>query len=171
MDAAQPGQLRQGRFDRTIEAALGLGTACVLFSMMVLTCVDVVGRYFFNSPVQGGLELTEMMLAATIFSAMPLVTLREEHVVIDLLDSFMPDWLLRVQHIAACLVGAFALSVLTWRLWVRGEQLQTGETTAVLGIPVAPYAYGMSALMAFNIAILLVLAFRTPRRQSPVAGG
>jgi TRAP-type C4-dicarboxylate transport system permease small subunit len=170
MDAA-PRQFLEGRFDRWIEAALGLATACVLFGMMLLTCADVVGRYFFNSPVQGGLELTEMMLAAAIFSAMPLVTLREEHVVIDLLDSFMPDRLLRIQHVAACLVGAFALSVLTWRLWVRGEQLQTGETTAVLGIPVAPYAYAMSALMAVNIAILLVLALRTPRKQSPVAGG
>lgn len=174
MDAAAPARRSpppEGRLDRLVEAALGLVTACVLFSLMALTGVDVVGRYFFNSPLQGGLELTEMLLAATIFSAMPLVTLREEHVVIDLLDAVSADWVLRVQHVAACLIGAFALSVLTWRLWLRGDQLQTGETTAVLRIPVAPFAYAMSALMAVNIVILLVLVFRKPRRQTPGASG
>jgi TRAP-type C4-dicarboxylate transport system permease small subunit len=135
--------------------------------MMAITCVDVVGRYFFNAPLQGALEITELMLAATIFSALPLVTLREEHVVIDLLDSFMSEWMLRAQHVFACLVGAFALAVLTWRLWERGVQLQTGETTVVLRIPVAPFAYGMSMLVAVNIVILLVLVFRKPHRHSP----
>jgi TRAP-type C4-dicarboxylate transport system permease small subunit len=146
-------------------------TAWILFCMMVLTCADVIGRYFFNRPVQGGLELTEMLLAATIFSAMPLVTLREEHVVIDLLDNVSPEWWIRAEHVAACLIGAFALGVLTWRLWLRGDQLQTGETTAVLRIPVAPFAYAMSLLVAANIPILLALAARPLRRQEPGGGG
>jgi TRAP-type C4-dicarboxylate transport system permease small subunit len=111
------------------------------------------------------------MLAATIFSALPLVTLREEHVVIDLLDSSMPDRMFRVQHVLACLIGAFALAVLAWRLWERGIQLGTGETTVVLRIPVAPFAYGMSVLVALNIVILLVLAFRKPCRHKPGAYG
>jgi TRAP-type mannitol/chloroaromatic compound transport system permease small subunit len=42
--------------------------AAVLMALMVLTCVDVGGRYFFNRPVWGAFELTEMMLAALIFA-------------------------------------------------------------------------------------------------------
>jgi hypothetical protein len=37
----------------------------------------------------------------------------------------------------------------------------------VLRIPVAPFAYGMSMLVAVNIVILLVLVFRKPHRHSP----
>ena len=29
-----------------------------LFIMMAMTCVDVAGRYFFNSPLDGATELT-----------------------------------------------------------------------------------------------------------------
>ncbi|MDW8469595.1 MAG: TRAP transporter small permease subunit [Burkholderiales bacterium] len=52
----------------------------MLFAMMALTCVDVVGRYLLTRPVPGALEIIEILVAATVFLALPLVTLREEHV-------------------------------------------------------------------------------------------
>ena len=75
------------QFDRVVAPALGALAALVLFAMMMLTCVDVIGRYFFSRPIFGGFELTEMMLAAMIFLGLPLVTLRNEHVTVDVLDS------------------------------------------------------------------------------------
>ena len=63
--------------DRVVHWAtrlLGLGAAVLLFAMMVLTFVDVWGRYFFNSPVPGGFEVTELMMAALIFAGLPLAT-------------------------------------------------------------------------------------------------
>ena len=61
----------------------------VLFVMMMLTAVDVVGRYVLNRPVAGGFEITEMMLAALIYCGLPLVSQRREHIVIDTFDHFM----------------------------------------------------------------------------------
>lgn len=157
----------QRRLDRVVEAALGCAIAAVLFAMMVLTCVDVVGRYFFNAPLHGGLEVTELLLAATIFLALPLVTLRDEHVAVDVLDALTPPWLLRTQHIASCLIGAGALAVLAWQLWVRGERLlRVGQTTSVLEIKLAPIAYGMSVLVALTAAVLLLIAWRAGRRAA-----
>ncbi len=77
----------------------------VLFAMMVLTCVDVVGRYFLSRPIFGAFEITEMLLAALIFAGLPLVTLRNEHVTVDVLDPITPDWLFRIQHVVACALG------------------------------------------------------------------
>jgi TRAP-type C4-dicarboxylate transport system permease small subunit len=54
------------RFGVWLEAVLGFTSAAVLFLMMFVTAVDVVGRYVFNKPLNGGFELTEMMLAALI---------------------------------------------------------------------------------------------------------
>ena len=109
---------------------LGYVAGILLFCLMTLTCVDVIGRYFFNMPVTGGFELTEMMLAALIFFGLPLVTIRNEHVMVDLLDPVTPDWLLRIQHIVSCLVCAVASGYLAWRLWLRASNMAAaGETT------------------------------------------
>ena len=42
--------------------------------MMMITAVDVAGRYLFNKPLAGGFELTEMLLAALIYCGLPLVS-------------------------------------------------------------------------------------------------
>ena len=65
---------------------LGAISATVLFVMMMITAIDVAGRYLFNKPLAGGFELTEMMLAALIYCGLPLVSKRREHIVIDTFD-------------------------------------------------------------------------------------
>jgi TRAP-type C4-dicarboxylate transport system permease small subunit len=160
------------RFDRAVAAALGLVAAALLFCLMALTCVDVVGRYFFNRPVQGGFEMTELLLAALIFAGLPLVTLRSEHVMVDLLDPVTPDWLFRIQHVLATLLGAACTAYLAWRLGLRAEELAArGETTSQLGFPIAWLAWAMSALMALTAAALVVVMLRPPQRHFPGEGG
>lgn len=153
-------------FDRRVAPVLGWFAAAVLFALMALTCADVAGRYLFNSPIWGAFELTEMMLAALIFAALPLVSLKNDHVTVDLFDPITPDWLLRIQHVAACVIGFACTAYLAWRLWIRaGNLLAAGETTAQLKITMAWLAYGMAVLMALAAAALLILALRRPRRH------
>lgn len=153
-------------FDRAIVPVLGYVAAAVMFGLMLVTCVDVVGRYFFNKPLWGGFELTEILLAALIFAGLPLVTLRNDHVTVDLLDPVVPDWLFRVQHVVACAIGFVCTGFLAWRLWLRAEHMdRAGETTAVLKIKLAWLTYSMSVLMACTAIALLVLLFRRPQRH------
>jgi TRAP-type C4-dicarboxylate transport system permease small subunit len=168
MDGRQP----LDQFDRAIVPALSAVAAAVLFAMMALTCVDVIGRYFFSHPIYGGFELTEMMLAAMIFIGLPLVTLRNDHITVDVLDPVTPDWLFRLQHVVACAVGAVATGYLAWRLLVRANTLYSaGETTAQLKIKLGYLAYAMSVLMALTALALIVLMTRQPQRTVPGEGG
>ena len=154
------------RAGQAAEAALGLAAAALLFVLMALTCVDVFGRYFLGRPVAGGLEITEILVAAIVFAALPLVTAREEHVMVDLFDALTPDWLLRVQYVAACLLSALVTGVLAWRLLVRaGRMMDYGDTTAVLRIPLHPLTYAMALLMALTALVFLWAAFRRPARR------
>jgi TRAP-type C4-dicarboxylate transport system permease small subunit len=154
-------------FDRVIGPLLGAIAGILLFCLMLLTCVDVIGRYFFNTPVAGGFELTEMTLAALIFFGLPLVTIRNEHVMVDLLDPITPDWLLRIQHVVSCLICAVATGYLAWRLWIRATNMAAaGETTAQLKLQIPYLTFAMSVLMAITALALLVLACRPPVRQS-----
>jgi TRAP-type C4-dicarboxylate transport system permease small subunit len=153
-------------FDRAVQSVLGALTALVLFVMMALTCVDVVGRYLFSRPVPGGLEIIEILVAATVFGALPLVTLREEHVTVDLLDAIVPDWLLRLQQVTACVLAAAVCGVAAWQLLLRANRmLDYGDTTAVLKITLYPLPYVMSAAMALVAVIFVMLAFRPPVRK------
>ena len=163
----QSGAGRLMLFDRIVEPVLGTFAAIILFVMMLLTCADVVGRYFLSMPIYGGFELTETMLACLIFAGLPLVTLQQEHVTVDVLDPVTPDWLLHIQHIVASLIGVAATGYLAWRLWVRGSNmLAAGETTAQLKIKLGYLAMAMSVLMALTALILVVVACRPPRRQA-----
>jgi TRAP-type C4-dicarboxylate transport system permease small subunit len=153
-------------FDRAVAPALGLIAGVVLFALMALTFVDVVGRYFLSQPVYGGFEITEMLLAALIFAALPLVTLRDEHITVDLLDPVTPDGVLWVQHVCACLAGFAFTGYLAWRLWIRAERMDAaGETTAQLKFKLSYLTYSMSVLMALTAVALLVLMFRRPQRH------
>jgi len=152
--------------ERTIAPALGCVAAVLMFCLMLLTCADVVARYFLDRPIAGGFELTEMLLAALIFAGLPLVTLRNEHVTVDLFDPITPDWLFRIQHFAGCAIGFACTGYLAWRLWLRAEHIdRAGETSAVLHFKLAWLTYSMSLLMAFTAAALLVLALRRAHRH------
>jgi TRAP-type C4-dicarboxylate transport system permease small subunit len=158
-------------FDRAVAPILGAVAAVVLFGLMALTCVDVVGRYFLSHPVYGAFEITEMALAALIFAGLPLVTLRNEHVTVDVLDPITPEWMFRIQHVVACAVGFLSTGYLAWRLWLRALSMDAaGETTAQLKFKLAYLTYAMSILMALTAVALLVLVFRRPHRSTPGEG-
>jgi len=153
-------------FDRVLTPVLGVVAAAVMFCLMAVTCVDVIGRYFFSMPVRGGFEITEMLLATLIFVGLPLVTLRNDHVTVDLLDPVVPNWLFRIQHVVACLIGFVATAYLSWRLGIRASSMiAAGETTAQLKLTIGYLTVAMSALMALTALSLLVLACRRPTRH------
>lgn len=146
--------------ERLASAAFRYVTASLLFLLMIVTCVDVLGRYFFNRPVYGGFELTEVVLAIMIFSALPLVTSANEHVTVDLM-SFGGSWVPTVQHFITNVVGFVVTAVLARQLWLRGVRLErAGETTVQIQIPMAYVTYTMSALMALTAVAFLIHAFR-----------
>ena len=61
-------------------------SSVVIFVMMVLTFVDVIGRYVFHSPIFGGTEIISALLALTIFSGLGVINARDEHITVELLD-------------------------------------------------------------------------------------
>ena len=59
--------------------------ACFILLWLVgLTCVDVVGRYFFRAPVTGATELVQISMAGIIFFSLPAMFLRDDQVIVDL---------------------------------------------------------------------------------------
>lgn len=143
-----------------LQKILGVIAAVVLFVMMLITAVDVIGRYFFNKPVAGGFEITEMSLAVLIYCALPLVSARREHIVIDTFDVFMSSgfktFLNRLSD-SICFAALLGVGYLLFRRAARVAEY--GDTTNVLQIPLAPVVYIMSIMIVIASLMHLVLVF------------
>lgn len=146
---------------KTIEGACGVTAALALFAIMALTFFDVGGRKLLSNSIPGSLELTELLMVAVIFAALPLVSLRGEHVVFDSLDSRLPPGVRRTQQALVHLLCAASMLGLAWLMWQTGSDFRAaGEVTAQLGIPKHPFIYGMGVLCGLTGVIHLILLAR-----------
>jgi len=148
------------RFDVVLQRALGVTSAVVLFAMMLVTAIDVAGRYVFNKPIPGGFELTEILLAALIYCGLPLVSARREHIVIDTFDPMFSKALKRGLDMVAEVVCAVALAGVGWLIFLRANRIvEYGDTTSVLKLPLAPVVYLMAVMITVAALIHLLLIF------------
>jgi len=87
---------------------LGVAVAAVAFAaMMIVTVVDVVGRYALNSPLTWSFDLiTAYLLVAGFFLAISATQANRQHINIDLIARSLPPRLR-----AALLAPAFATAV------------------------------------------------------------
>lgn len=157
----------KGRAERWLTRPLALLAAILLFTLMLLTCIDVAGRYLFNAPLQGATELTRLLMAGIIFAALPAVCLREAHVTVDLLDTLTPQWLVRARQLVINITCTVILAVISWRVWLLAVRAgQYGDRTEYLQIPVAPVVYfialmcAMAALVAAVVCVYYLIGRR-----------
>jgi TRAP-type C4-dicarboxylate transport system permease small subunit len=143
---------------RALDTLCGLLAAAALFGIMALTLVDVGGRKLLSTSVPGSLELTELMMVAVIFGALPLVALRGEHVVFDSIDPLLAARVRRLQGIVIDGLCALLLAGMAWLMWVKaGQMVEYGDTTAQLKIPQPPFVYAMSVLCGVTALVHLLL--------------
>ncbi len=110
--------------------------AFTLLSLMMITVIDVFGRYLFNRPLTGSTELTEIAVGIVVFSVFPLITWRDEQVVVDILDGFVPPRVHLIRTWLFNLIIGGSLVFLGQRIWVLGQRsLSYEEMTEYLGIP------------------------------------
>jgi len=154
---------------------LNLIASVTLFSLMVITCVDVIGRYVFNAPLSGSIELTEMALGILVFSVFPVNAWRNEHIVVDMLDKFTPPIVHLLRTVLLNVVAAIALFFVGQRIIVLANRsLSYGEESEYLAIPLGwamNFIGAMCWLSAFGLLTLGILsAYQRYRHHDVVVG-
>lgn len=143
---------------RHLEQALIYLACLALFSLMLLTFSDVILRSAFDSPVESATELTRLLMAIMVFSVLPAVSIRNEHIVVDLLDHLIgTGWLAKLK---SSLISLLCGGMLLWpaqRVIVLAERARDyGDVTEYLHIPQFYIAWFI-AIMTFVTAILLII--------------
>jgi TRAP-type C4-dicarboxylate transport system permease small subunit len=164
-EAPRAEALFPGRAGAWAAWALGTIAALDLAAMMTLTFLDVTGRKFFAHPIYGAYEITEFMMGVLIFSALPLVTARENHVTIDVFDHFIAPAIGRWQRFVVNLASTVVLAFLGWRLWIlSASHLRTHEVTMTLHIPHGPFSRAFAVLAILAAVACLVVTIEHLRR-------
>ena len=153
-----------------LEKVCGAIGGLALFAIMVLTFFDVGGRKFLSQSVTGSLELTEMLMVVVIFSTLPLVSLREEHVSFGSLDAFWSPWFLRLQRFVVQLACGLALLWVGYLMGLVGlENAASGEVSAQLEIPRYPFLFAMDVFCSLAGMVHVTLSF-TPAPEAGAGG-
>jgi TRAP-type C4-dicarboxylate transport system permease small subunit len=148
--------------------------AIILFLLVVLTCVDVIGRYFISMPVVGAVELVRICMAGIIFFSLPAMFFRNDHVTVDLIGFFGKGrigWIISIVMLVISIYVAYRIGDRVFDYAVRA--LEDGDKTEYLGIPrvitvsfitLSIYA---AAVLAF---IRLLVLFSNPSKDFSTDG-
>lgn len=129
----------------------------LLCAMMMITFVDVIGRYVLNSPIFGAAEMIQFLLAGTVFSGLVLVSHEDKHVAVELFAPAIRARIPRLHDLIVVLFSVAGLLVIGVELSrITLHALEIGRLTIVLEWPIAVVS-GPSAIFCFAAAVVQAL--------------
>lgn len=134
---------------------LGTVGAGVLVALMLITGIDVIGRYVFHQPLAGAYEMSELALAVLVLFGWGYNQAIKGHVDIDLLYKRLPY---SVQTVLDFLIPFLGLVLFVFVAWqainFTMDSIGWNEATEMLNIPVWIFK-----LMIFIGSVSLSLQF------------
>ncbi|MBW2065971.1 MAG: TRAP transporter small permease [Deltaproteobacteria bacterium] len=139
----------------SLSRLLGYIATGVLGLMMLLTVADVFSRYFFNTPITGTTEVTELMMVIVVFLSLAWCAVRRRHVKVDILvGTFSPRAQAIIDSITL-LAGLGIFSIITWQSFL--ESMDVRAKTSILQVPEAPFHWIMTLGFAMLSVVIVTL--------------
>lgn len=135
--------------------------ALTLLFLVAITCLDVIGRYFFGSPLKGAVELVEICMGAITFFSFPLMFIRHDHIIVDLVPHFKRGylgWITSILILIVTVVISVKLGSRVFDYAVRA--FEDGDITEYLNLPRYPVVGFISAMLFFAAAISFLKLLR-----------
>jgi TRAP-type transport system small permease protein len=141
--------------------ALSVVGLTALMSLAVMTIADGLMRWIANQPIEGVRDLGGLAIALAIACCFPVVMVEKGNITVRLAESVSPT-LSRFLDVFAAVLVCGVLAALTWQIWLyAGKMAHARETTFVLQIPVAPFWFGVSAILACAVIVQTIVAIRS----------
>jgi TRAP-type C4-dicarboxylate transport system permease small subunit len=135
-------------------------SAVAIVAMMLLTCADVVLRYF-RRPVPGTYELVCFLGAVAVAFALAQTSVEKGHVSVTFVVQLFPK---RIRGLIACITTGFGLilfSLIAWQSIIYANNLRlSGEVSLTLELPFYPFVFGVGFSAAVVCLILISDLFK-----------
>jgi TRAP-type C4-dicarboxylate transport system permease small subunit len=110
--------------------------AVVLFWIVAVTCVNVIGRYFFNTPLYAGEELVKVSMAGVIFLSLPAMFFKNEHIIVDLFPIFQKGYLGWILSMIFLAISAYCLWIIADKtMFYANRSLEDGDVYEYILMP------------------------------------
>jgi len=162
-------QARISVIDKIVEILSNILVAiagAALAAMMFMMAFDVIGRYFFNSPLPGGLEMVEYLMAIIVPLSVAYCASRRSHVAVDLVVDHLPKFVRVFLNIVVTSLSIVFIALISWQNFLYIFEIKDSNlTSAVLKIPTFPFVASVFVGMTVFAFILLVQLFRRKQRE------
>jgi TRAP-type C4-dicarboxylate transport system permease small subunit len=152
------------RVIRFLEGGLNVIAGLMLLAMMFLGACDVIGRYLFNSPITGAMEISSILMGGMVFLAWAYTQEKGAHVTVDIFFALYPRRLQAVLSLIMLFLSALLFALILWQsLDVAISDWQGGKLVRLILIPIAPFKLLVSLGALFIvIECILQMAYRIP---------
>lgn len=154
-------------------STLEILSSVVIAIMMVLTFVDVIGRYVFSNPVFGASEIISALLAVAIFAGLGIANARDDHIVVELFDHRIRRLFPRFYDITIQLFSIGVMILIAFVLLEMALEVYHQNTrTYVIEMPLFWIAGTVSALAAISVVsqVIGIYLKLTDKQVSPGQG-
>jgi len=141
-------------------------SALLIFTMMILTFADVVGRYVFISPIFGAAEMIQFLLAITIFAGLSLVNAYDSHITVDLFEPFLDRYIPIVRRFLVQAFSVLVMAIIAYEMTNFAlEAHRLNSITVVLEWPLVIVSGTVAFLSAVSL-VVQILGLMVPSQQS-----
>ncbi|NYT23463.1 TRAP transporter small permease [Alcaligenaceae bacterium] len=132
-------------------AYLGILSGFTVFLIMVVVCADVVGRSFFNKPLLGATELSELLLASLIFFGLAAAQQARHHYIVELVVVRLSP---RPQSLLAGLTHLLSAGVVAMLAWYSTGQAFTSYEMGEISFGTVEFPiWPARAVVAFGLIL------------------
>jgi len=126
-----------------------------LVVMMLIVVGDVITRTVFNTPLRGAYDLVSIALLVMVFFGIGPVILMHREILIDLLDEFAPNGILKLAKKMAAVLTVAVFAFIGWAMFEPAmNSWRWGDKSLELGLSL----WGLWIVAFIGLAGILISA-------------
>lgn len=131
-----------------------------LMGLAAMTLADGLMRWLANQPIEGVGDLSGLAIAVAITCCIPMAMIERSNITIRLAAD-VNVLLGRILDVIAAAVVALVLGAIAWQIWLFAAKMaRAHETTFVLQIPIAPFWFGVDAILWCAVLVQAIVLAR-----------
>ncbi|MBO4318736.1 MAG: TRAP transporter large permease subunit [Mailhella sp.] len=128
-----------------------------IFAIMVITSIDVLGRYFFSHPLLGSIEISEFLMLLTGFPAFIFMQDKGMHLNVDMVYQKFTDKTKAAFRVFWMTLSIPYMFILAHQIFITAaDKMEFEDTTEILGLLLWP-AHGFVAVCMVILGICMLL--------------
>lgn len=140
----------------------------LLAILMFLSIADVIGRYLFNRPIFGTLEMSEVLLVSIVFFGSAYTLYLDKQITMELLYNRLSPPAKRTVNIITRLMAFSIFSLMVWKVTEKAFYFkETNRLIPSLLWPIYPFMLFVSLgliLISLELLIQIVYLFKDPKQ-------